>query len=429
MRSKLLIILFLCLFNYAPSAQAQGGVLACLNAIKQTLTDQLSSYKKHEDPFKQLVVWELRENMSAARDTISKIPVPYTTIPKKDAAILSTSLTDPELLKLFISGDKIKYPLHPFNKEPSVPFFTNNRSPELFKGNLSASRSIYFGNNNKLYSIKMGTDHPHKGLPQEGKTETAEDIASALAKSEHIQKVDSILGDNKEFTILHDVLAIIHPEDLGGFLIRDLTPLQDGYYYLPALSIPYVGDSIARMHNANFEEFWTTHYIDKLAKSLALMLIKYGIIMDTPNSQNFLIQMTKDYMPTGKIMIRDIGDSSFVLNVADFINPEVKNLQEKYNFDFEFLNKITSNSHFYITFWSKSFLDSDVIGRMEEAGRKKFFETIISELNLDVSYQPKKRDTAFSKESQHPVVHPQNSTFLEKIKNWHTQQLQKNKPK
>ena len=45
-------------------------------------------------------------------------------------------------------------------------------------------------------------------------------------------------------------IAVSVPGSESAFLVRDLTPMQDGNFYLPALSLPWVGRQIASRHGA-----------------------------------------------------------------------------------------------------------------------------------------------------------------------------------
>lgn len=97
-----------------------------------------------------------------------------------------------------------------------------------------------------------------------------------------------------------------------GYLIRDISPLNDGHYYLPAFAIPVVGREIAKHNGQEFEVFWQKHYAGPIGKLKADLLLRYGLQMETPNAQNFLIQLDRNLRPTGLIVVRDIADSIFV---------------------------------------------------------------------------------------------------------------------
>ena len=45
-----------------------------------------------------------------------------------------------------------------------------------------------------------------------------------------------------------------------------------------------------------------------MAKSAAEVVARTGIWYDSPHGQNFLVELTKDLKPTGRIVLRDLGD-------------------------------------------------------------------------------------------------------------------------
>jgi hypothetical protein len=56
-------------------------------------------------------------------------------------------------------------------------------------------------------------------------------------------------------------------------------------------------------------QFWQTHYAEPLGKAVAEHLAFVGLANTSPHSQNFLIELNKDFAPTGKIFFRDFGDA------------------------------------------------------------------------------------------------------------------------
>jgi hypothetical protein len=93
-------------------------------------------------------------------------------------------------------------------------------------------------------------------------------------------------------------------------MVRDLRLFQDGhYYYLPALSLPFVGRQIARAHGAAFEPFWARWFAGPVGRAKARLLARYGLRYETPKPQNVLVQLRPDLHPTGRILLRDVGDA------------------------------------------------------------------------------------------------------------------------
>jgi hypothetical protein len=101
-------------------------------------------------------------------------------------------------------------------------------------------------------------------------------------------------------------------------LVRDLSCLNRSKIYFPPTSIPFV-DLAMREPKARFScindlswcDFWKKHYAESLGRAKALLFLRYGLQAETPNAQNFLIECDVGkgtLVPTGKILIRDIGD-------------------------------------------------------------------------------------------------------------------------
>jgi hypothetical protein len=168
------------------------------------------------------------------------------------------------------------------------------------------------------FTIKLATNHPHglQGERQDGKIKTNDDIDSALIHTNHMKKVDRVMGPDEKLLTLGEVMTMAEKETGIGMVVRDVRLLADGHYYLPALSIPYVGREIAKLNGVSFDEFFQKYYAELLGEAKARLLLRYGLQMETPNSQNMLIQFDRNMRPTGKIVFRDISDSYLVDPVA-----------------------------------------------------------------------------------------------------------------
>jgi hypothetical protein len=98
-----------------------------------------------------------------------------------------------------------------------------------------------------------------------------------------------------------------------AMLIRDLGNLPKGSnYYLPGFSAVFdsTGREIAGLNGSSSPAvYWNHNYNRPLARSLAEFAARTGLTFDSPHSQNFLIELDQDMRPTGKIVIRDFGDS------------------------------------------------------------------------------------------------------------------------
>ena len=164
-----------------------------------------------------------------------------------------------------------------------------------------------------LFSIKMPTnkvfENQKVNSKEPDKTRVSEDIISAHLRKKLIDKKDQLLGVDPDIILLTDYVSFKNPKTGNGILIRDLTKLNDGFYYLPVMSVPYAGIKIARMHNSNVHDFWGKYLAKSVGRAKAKLLLRYGIQLTHPHGQNILLQLDADYLPTGRVAFRDIGDS------------------------------------------------------------------------------------------------------------------------
>ncbi|KDQ61910.1 hypothetical protein JAAARDRAFT_525987 [Jaapia argillacea MUCL 33604] len=132
-----------------------------------------------------------------------------------------------------------------------------------------------------------------------------------------------------------------------GFQLRDLTQLDRSKRYFPPFSAIFVGtgpgphadappvvdlrilvsrydrllagDTAADIQQIVtgtatntptyiWAQYWKTTYAEKLAQAKALLLLRYGLQSLSPNSQNFLLEYGDNMVPTGRVVVRDLGD-------------------------------------------------------------------------------------------------------------------------
>jgi hypothetical protein len=269
-------------------------------------------------PIAQLELWEQWENTPAMQKPTETVQVGFSVIPQM--FVTTYKLSDaPESLAFFSQGSFVLWPKHPLNTDNRVPFFSDSVS-QTYPMNYSASRSMFLFLENDLYSIKIPTNQPNpKGKLQPTKAQFNGRGKLSLRRSQAIKEVDLALGESETLKVLLDVVAYVEKNTENGFVLRDLRPLQDGNYYLPAFSIAYVGEQIySRFKDVGtFEEFWGTHYAAAVGRAKAELLFRYGLQMNAPNAQNILVQLDRNFLPTGKIFIRDIVDSRYYETVAN----------------------------------------------------------------------------------------------------------------
>ncbi len=366
-------------------AQANAGPLFCGNIFGNSSNARLIE----KPPFEQWLLWEQEANFADFRKDRKPIKVDFSLVSQK--GIDTTFLPDASVkLKDFImSGNKIRWFKHPYNTVKSLP-----DSQEVSDGNvkafLTASRSLALKVGDEFYTIKMPTDYPHgpKGQYQLGKASTKEDILDGINRMNYFTRVDSEIGLDPNLILAKEVAMVADRSTGEGFLFRDLSFMKSGNYYLPALSIPYIGREIAEKNGVPVEEFWQTAYAELLGRSKAKLLLRYGAQMETPNSQNMLIELDKNLKPTGRLVFRDISDTVLIEGVATGLGESAILKKDSENG--------VENSDIIQPYWSNS------AWRFDEAGDKSFsrktlikwghahnlayLKEIESALNLDLSH-------------------------------------------
>jgi hypothetical protein len=269
------------------------------------------------EPVAQLMYWEQIANLPEMRKPNASVKVNFSSSPNSKVDILKIENAS-VALDYFSKKDKVSWPHHPLNTDSSVPFFEDKitSTSSLF---YSASASLFLYIHNDLFSIKPPTDTPHPlGPKQPSKAQRADRTKLSVKRSQTIKDIDEALGRSEYLQVLYDVAAYTDRDTNNGYSVRDLTPLQDGHYYLTAFSIPYVGQEILAhlKSQESFQTFWGKHYAAALGRAKALFLLRYGLQMNTPNAQNIIVQLDRNFFPTGKIFLRDTADSRYYEAIA-----------------------------------------------------------------------------------------------------------------
>ncbi|MBC7370546.1 MAG: hypothetical protein H7326_03215 [Bdellovibrionaceae bacterium] len=311
------------------------------------------------EPFEQWLIWEQEANFSVFRKTRELIKVPVSHVPKETVDITYLNSATPSLRKLIGSGDSISWFKHPYNSVKSIPHFEDKADTEVYAA-LTASRSLGIRVGEDYYTLKMPTDRPHgpKGQYQPAKATVKEDIMDGINRMTYIERVDAQIGLDPQLLLAKEVAMVADKTTGEGYLFRDLSFMKSGNYYLPALSIPYVGREIADYNHKKTDEFWKANYAELLGRSKAKLLLRYGAQMETPNSQNMLIELDGNLKPTGRMVFRDISDTILIVEVADALG-ETATLRKDAEIGVE-------NGHSIQPYWSNS------AWRFDEAGDKSF---------------------------------------------------------
>lgn len=321
-----------------------------------------------DDPVAQWLEWEQTANFKIFRKSKEVLMVPAIEVPKKDLVIDSVQGLDQELISaLQLDKSQALWVKHPYNTAANVPYLNNQNTVHSFRTYLTSSRSLLLEGFLKLYTIKMPTDHPHgpQGQFQPGKGSTRDDILSGLSRTRHVERVEKESGHDDQLILAKEVLTVADKATGEGYLVRDVSFMRDGNYYLPAFSLPYVGREIAKVNGHEPDAFWREAYGAALGRAKAKLLLRYGLQMETPNTQNILIQLDRNLKPTGRIVFRDLSDSFLV----DFV---AKNL----GFD-EQLKLDAAREYKAVTklkpYWENS------AWRLDEAGQQSYSKRVVEE--------------------------------------------------
>lgn len=268
------------------------------------------------DPIEQWLRWEEQANLPGFRTSTLPVDLQVAAIPAEQLRIRLADAAPREIERRFFRRGLVLYPKHPLNADPSVAYF-DEPAAEIWQVRFTSSRTLVVVDpGGVLCSIKLPTDHPHPDFLQPEKTKLREEAEDALRWTALFERVDAALGPDPSLLLLREVIAVMVPGSESAYLVRDLTPLRDGNFYLPALSLPWWGRAIAKLHGADFEEFWGVCYAEAIGRAKAKLLTRYGLQYDTPNPQNLVIQLARDLRPTGVIALRDLGDLNPVAPLA-----------------------------------------------------------------------------------------------------------------
>ena len=262
------------------------------------------------DPVAQWLDWEEQANLVGFRTSTAPVEVTVAWVPREEVEVHILPGAAPEIVDRFLRGDRVCLPRHPLNTDASVAWFDAPTS-ERWTARFTASRTLALPGPESgaaLTSLKLATDHPHPDFHQPEKTKLREEAIGAVDWVRVIARIDRLLEPLAEVALVTEALVVLAAGRETGFMVRDLRLFQDGHYYLPALSLPFVGPQIARAHGADLEGFWGRHFAEAVGRSKARLFARYGLWYETPNPQNVVVQLSRELRPTGTLVFRDVGD-------------------------------------------------------------------------------------------------------------------------
>lgn len=273
-------------------------------------------------PVKKLIDMETKANEAGERSNES-VAMPHYEIPLRMLRNQKEFNLDPRIYQSLVfkknGEDYVRWVVNPEDTKwykDVEKFMTDNglkaERKTYFKGYQTASRSYIAidPNNGAQFSIKTSTNQT--GGAWRDKKQDYWDGFDIMLVSDLMNR----LQRQKEFEnlkIMQEPLAFgIHSID-QSIVVRDLADLSrsNNKMYIPGFSVLFetVGRDIARRNGSdNPYEFWGKHYVEPMAKAAAEVVARTGIWFDSPHSQNFLVELDSNYRPTGKVVLRDLGD-------------------------------------------------------------------------------------------------------------------------
>lgn len=262
------------------------------------------------DPVEQWLDWEEQANLLGFRTSTRPVDVDVVSVALDDVEVHVLPGAPARLLNLFLRGDRVLWARHPLNCDAKVAWFDAPVS-ERWTARFTSSRTLAMPgaeSGDVLFSLKLATDHPHPDFHQPEKTKLREEALGAVEWNAMIARNDALLGPLEGARLVSEVLVVLAAGGESGFMVRDLRLFQDGHYYLPALSLPWVGRQIADRHGEPFDAFWGRHFAAPVGCYKARLFARYGLWYETPNPQNVVIQLDPALRPTGRLVFRDVGD-------------------------------------------------------------------------------------------------------------------------
>lgn len=179
---------------------------------------------------------------------------------------------------------------------------------EFFNGYLTASRSVLVVDPATGYSFSLKASTNQTGGNWKDKKQDWKDGQDIRAVSDYVSRLEKNLK-LKNAVILQEPMAFGIKEVDQSNVIRLVGEVATcDKYYLPGFSALHdqVGKELAGSKDP--VEFWNEYYVKPLGRALAEFAGIWGLSFDSPHSQNFLIELDKQKKPTGRVVLRDLGD-------------------------------------------------------------------------------------------------------------------------
>jgi hypothetical protein len=190
-------------------------------------------------------------------------------------------------------------------------------------GRLTASRTVLITppNNKPSFFLKASIDtsvfHSEKKMDHEEAIKSfwaAKVAEEVLEFDEKRERANRMLLNVIQ---LSDTAALAIPAVDLGIAVRPLAKFAArGTFLLPGFSVIHetLGQKLAKLSTAdpdhnNPSKYWIRHYARKTGEAVADILASEGLLLYYPHSQNWLVELNRNLVPTGVVVSRDAGDS------------------------------------------------------------------------------------------------------------------------
>ncbi len=275
-----------------------------------------------ESALKQLAVWETEGNAVATRSS-QAIQIEHFEIPLRLLEKDFSKRVDPETFNSIVfkrDGEEfVRWIINPEDTKWHLEVAkwleskgVSSRRHKHFRAYMTASRSYLIEDptTGASFSAKVSTNVT--GGNWKDKKLDLGDSREVRLMSEYIEDVADRVHFRRLRFLPEPMLMGIEDID-QAMLVRSLEPMKNGEtLLLPLFSALHenVGREIA-LRNGSHDPaaFWEKNLAIPLAEAYAELAAHFGFTYDSPHGQNFMIELDRNYRPTGRMYFKDFADA------------------------------------------------------------------------------------------------------------------------
>jgi len=313
MNKKFLFFIVLMLF-LSFQVRAQNSCRKALNPVDPVYMLLMDS--QSIDPLELLIALEQNINVPPY---FRSVPNDYMSmnlsVPDIPVNIFSDS---PTIEDFFTRENGVLFPQHPLNQSNLSPGFDSNIIKKI-EVRSSMSRSFFFrqstSGTTNIWSIKAPTNFVRADAKiREPRANMSTHLNQSRNHMELIRDKDKNSAWSSKHVLIKDSLIVQDEETKNGYLVRDYREIfeDESLLWVPLASLPFFAETLAKLNKMHLPDFYATVLAKPFGELMAELLIKYGMQLETPHGQNILVAFDRDLKPTGKLALRDLGDSLLI---------------------------------------------------------------------------------------------------------------------